>query len=412
MRRGNICFIFYNSLCCMAAREQKSEDGTVVKIHEEMTKKFALLPVYTPSNMVYTPYTPVWDRERIAYSVRPPVFTDLVPKVYQIDNKICGPCSVKMTLQFPEMPNESVNFPLQLVDYCQLASDKCYTMDDCFECDAYNKTVYAHNEFIVMLLTEIMRLNGCKTSAGRVTQVGMPEMSALSQYWKFVEDFSKDSSQRMAYAISYLNSKMLLLPIQSYPLDDAIDLSDLISYFRGVVKRIIAEESYTLHMRFPYEPPVEWNGIETKTIMSGDLKWIMSKKHCCKFPICKACAVSDQKVMYEGDMEELKPRIPLFGNCDSLTSFLSFIQSRDSLTSVQQNIISYVFKGVPEKLTRLIFDLAGETFSKVSAPSKIAPRICEVKKPEQVHTTRVQETKPTNTSLNCMFGNIAQVMGA
>lgn len=289
--------------------------------------KFELVPLYKPSNLRYMPYMPIMDRQVIAFPIRPPILKDVQPRAYPFDNVLGGRCMVFVTLKHDAYPNEDLSFPLQLEEYVKLKNDSCYTIDDCHECDFRNREVHEHNQFVTNLLTELIHFNGCQVNAGKVTEPGLPDQSAVSQYNMYVKEFIGNECQRMQYGMQYLHDKVGLLPMVDYELQDAIQWSDEISFYRNVLKRI-KRSNGKLRLKFPNEPPVEWDGLTIKhTTLSGKLTWILNDKHCCKFPNCKVASApnalsnSSGSIVFEGLCEDTHA----LGGALSVTSPMEFL---------------------------------------------------------------------------------------
>ena len=274
-----------------------------------------------------------WEPNRamraIAFPVRPPLLpleSGESPKTYRLENHLGGDCTVSMTLKFPATPNNDVTFDLSLRDYRTLRKDGsvAYTFEDCRECDDVNERVNKHNEYVVALLTQVLRQNGCKVNAGVVTQAGKPEQSAVVTYRKHVSEFMGDRYGRTDFSIRYLYRKADLLPMRDYPLQDATDLADSVSFFRAVVKKLSDEElpvgeggRRLVRVQFDDVPPVWWDGVTEGQIFDelGELSWTVNDCHCAKFPLALVCADGHAYEHRSGLPGGVSPREPRLGAC-------------------------------------------------------------------------------------------------
>jgi len=312
-----------------------------------MADKYAVVPLYDKKPGLYDPDDLISvKRGAITYPIRPPIREGISPKTYELDNKLGGPCKLVMHMQFASAPDNEVVFPFQLVEYMQLKQGGTYSMEDCYEMDTLNREVYNHNEYLVQLMTDIIRLNGCKTSAGVVTQVGLPDKTALEMYTESIQSFLENDYERLKYAMQYMNDKIAMLPVRDYDADIAISLSDAISYFHGVVKRIESSGG-TLQLEFTGQPTIAWDGISggVTTALGYSICWKMSETHCSKSPVIKAAAmITKDTYEYEDVAQSMKPKTSVWKNCNSLREFVDAVSGDEMLHSHASKILDYVFE--------------------------------------------------------------------
>jgi hypothetical protein len=252
--------------------------------------KFTTIPLYVKSNQsTYTPYNPTY-RQELTYPVNPNIIKDSIPRRYDFSNQVGGGCTLKMKIKFDSDPENPVEFNFQLEDYVSVTNDYKEDLDTCEECDKMNQIVYDHNQYMVCMLTELIKLNGCKVSAGVVTQPDKPS-SKVEELEVGKQSYLSNRELRLKNSIEYLLEKYKMLPVKDYDINNAIDLADVISFYYGVSKRI-RDCNGNLRLRFPNSPPVYWNGVSENTSIkswSNDIyDWCINKNHCVKFPCIKA----------------------------------------------------------------------------------------------------------------------------
>lgn len=348
----------------VSSSSQRDEDADASHTGTEASK-FEIVPLYKPSNLRYMPYMPIMDRQTIAFPIRPPILKTLQPKAYPFDNALGGRCIVFVSLKHEAYPNEDLTFPLQLAEYMKLKNGSCYTIDDCHDCDFHNREIHEHNQFVTNLLTEIIHYNGCQVNAGKVTEPGMPDQSAVSQYNLYVKEFLGNECMRMQYGMQYLHDKIGLSPMVDYELQDAIQWSDEISFYRNVLKRI-QRSNGKLRLKFPNEPPVEWDGLSLKhTALSGKLMWIINDKHCCKFPNCKVASVPNafadatrSSITFEGLCEDTHALAGMLAVTSPMEFLAAFEYKRMCKTASAIEVVNKVFtflaKGVSDDTVELL----------------------------------------------------------
>ena len=348
----------------VSSSSQRDEDADASHTGTEASK-FEIVPLYKPSNLRYMPYMPIMDRQTIAFPIRPPILKTLQPKAYPFDNALGGRCTVFVSLKHEAYPNEDLTFPLQLAEYMKLKNDSCYTIDDCHDCDFHNREIHEHNQFVTNLLTEIIHYNGCQVNAGKVTEPGMPDQSAVSQYNLYVKEFLGNECMRMQYGMQYLHDKVGLSPMVDYELQDAIQWSDEISFYRNVLKRI-QRSNGKLRLKFPNEPPVEWDGLSLKhTALSDKLTWIINDKHCCKFPNCKVASVPNAfvnatglSITFEGLCEDTHALASALNVTSPMEFLAAFEHKRMCKTASTIEVVNKVFaflaKGATEATVELL----------------------------------------------------------
>lgn len=299
----------------------------------DQQEEFDTVPVYTEPKLAYTPYNPSHGRSSITFPVIPNILKNLKPKVYHLNNELGGDMTITLELNMSSAPDNLLRFPLQLEDYCKLKDEKVYTYDSCVRCDKRNARVFEHNEYMVKLLTQVVKLNGCQTSAGTITQPGKPTTSAMDIFKKTAEEFMKDNHERLKFSIKYLYEKMFISAVKDYHLEDAIFLADCISFYRRAVKRIMRPSSVgptftridkkendqenktpstsspqELKVRFCGQPPLYWDGISQKKSLDGTLLWEINHKHCARYPDCRVSTIgANGKTIFEGITDDAKP---------------------------------------------------------------------------------------------------------
>lgn len=287
--------------------EEKEEEEE--EREENGASKFVAVPLYTEDPIRYKPWNPSGAVRAIAFPVKPsllPLGPNDRPKTYELGKHMGGNCSIELSMRFPEYPANDVSFDLSMREYRALRRDgaAAYTFEDCRECDGLNERVNKHNEFIAALLTQVLRQNGCKVNAGVVTQVGMPEESAVASYRRHVAAFIGDRYGTTVFAMEYLRAKADLLPMRDYDIPSAVELADGLSFFRAVAKRLSDETlppavpgdgddgRRMIRVQFDGVPPVWWDGVtEHQTAGDlGELSWAVNDCHCAKFPLPLVCA--------------------------------------------------------------------------------------------------------------------------
>lgn len=344
--------------------------GNEADAHETALAIYARIPLVEKTTageqsreFNYVPFMPVYDRNAITFPVEPPILKSIRPSLYSFPKELGGPCQVMMKLIYPESPDFSVDFPLQLSEYLALNKDRTYTLSECRACDEQNQAIYDHNEFIVKLLTFIVKQNGCKTSAGTITQQGKPDVSAFETYQAGVIKFANNHYERLRFAITYLHD-LGLFPCSDYDFAYAVELVDIISYFKCAVGRLLENQraiGTNVRLRFTGQPPIQWDGISPQRTIDGSLVcWIPNNMHLAKYPNCIAACKSVQ----------MRP-VPAAASCGrgaDLTGVNTSIHAEDESVST-----SVVFEGLCERMQRYGTDGAKDATNAPSVKDKDAP---------------------------------------
>lgn len=358
-----------SSSSCEATMQQRTEDApdapeSALMIYDRIPLIERTTAGEQSREFNYVPYMPVYDRNAITFPVEPPILKSLRPLLYTLPKELGGSCQVMMKLIYPESPDFSVDFPLQLSEYLELNKDRIYTLPECRACDEQNQAIFDHNEFIVKLLTCIVKQNGCKTSAGTITQQGKPNISAFETYQAGVVKFANNHYERLRYAITYLHD-LGLFPCSDYDFSYAVELVDIISYFKCAIGRLLENQraiGNNVRLRFTGQPPIQWDGIAPQRSIDGSLVcWIPNNMHLAKYPNCIAACKSIQA----------RP-VPAAASCGrgaDLSGVNTSIHAEDEPLST-----SIVFEGLCEHMQRYGAVVAdGATPASASVKDKSAP---------------------------------------